>query len=159
MRNVRPVIKNPESWLILFLGALATYFFIQTFHYRFSAALFPRIVSAVVALLCYWHLGENILKHLRTQPDLQGESNGLPICLPWYGSFALILLYLLLVFLIGFVWGTGLFMIFFPAAAGYRRWPVILATAVATAIIIETSFNRFLEIQLHQGILFAFFSN
>jgi hypothetical protein len=49
---------------------------------RFSAALFPRIVSAVVALLCYYHLGENILKYLKTQPDLQGESKGPPICLP-----------------------------------------------------------------------------
>lgn len=157
MRTVVPIIKSQENWLILFLGSLAVYFFIKTFSYRPAAALFPRIVSAIVALLAFYHLAENIGKAFKKQPEAHKTAAELPVCLPWYGSLVLVLLYLLLVYLVGFILATGLFMIFFPLAAGYRRWPVIIVTAVATALLIDLSFNRFLQIQLHEGILFAIF--
>ncbi len=155
MRTVVPIVKSQENWLILFLGSLAAYFFIKTFSYRPAAALFPRIVSAIVAILSFYHLAENIWKALKKQPEAEITVAEIPVCLPWYGSFVLILLYLLLIYLIGFVFATGLFMIFFPVAAGYRRWPVIITTALATALLIDLSFNRLLQIQLHEGILFT----
>ena len=157
MKKVVPIIKSQENWLILFLGSLAVYFFVKTFSYRPAAALFPRIVSAIVALLAFYHLAENIWKALKKPPETDETTTEAPVCLAWYGSLGLVLLYLLLVYLIGFVLATGLFMIFFPLAAGYRRWPVIIVTAVATALIIDLSFNRLLQIQLHEGILFALF--
>ncbi len=156
MRTFAPVIRNQENWLLVFLGALATYFFIKTFGYRSGAALFPRIVSFVVAILCSFHLFENIVKTLRNLPHRE-DAGAAAICLSWRGSLALILMYFLLIYLIGFVLATGLFMIFFPVAAGYRRWPVIVITALATAVLIDLSFNRFLEIQLHEGFLFTLF--
>ena len=156
VRTFTPLIKNPENWLLVFLGALATYFFVKTFSYRSGAALFPRIVSFVVAILCSWHFFENILKALKN-PLREEDTEAATICLSWYGSLALILLYFLLIYITGFVLATGLFMIFFPVAAGYRRWPVIIITALVTAVLIDLSFNRFLEIQLHEGILFTLF--
>jgi len=157
VKTIVPIVKNQENWLILFLGSLAVYFFIKTFGYRPAAALFPRIVSAIVALLAFYHLAENIWKAFHKQPEEERTVTGLPICLHWYRSLALVLLYLLLIYLAGFVLATGLFMIYFPIAAGYRRWPVIVVTAVATALLIDLSFNRLLQIQLHEGILFTIF--
>ena len=157
MKTVVPIVKNQENWLILFLGSLAVYFFIKTFSYRPAAALFPRLVSAIVALLSFYHLAENIWKTFKKQPEAQITITELTICLPWYRSLVLVLLYLLLIYLTGFVIATGLFMIYFPVAAGYRRWPVIVVTAVATALLIDLSFNRLLQIQLHEGILFTIF--
>ncbi len=156
-RIVVPIIRNSENWLILFLGALSTYFFAQTFHYRSGAALFPRIVSTVVAILCFYHLTENIWKSLKNPPGGKGTGPEPSLGLAWYGSLTLLLLYLLLIYVLGFILATGLFMVTFPAIAGYRRWRVILPTALVTTLLIDVSFNRFLQIQLHEGVLFNLF--
>ena len=149
------VIKNSENWVLAILGILGTVFVIQTFNYRFSAGLFPRIVNVVLASLCFYRLGKNIwqvyiggtVKEERTEEARQG--------LPWYWSFFITVLYFGMVYLIGFVWATGLFLLTFPIAVGYRRWIIIFTVAVATAIFTEIGFSIFLQIPLPEGILFT----
>lgn len=157
MRTFGPLIKNQENWLAVLLGSLSIYFFIKTFGYRPAAALFPRIVSAVVAVLCFSHLCKNIWKAFPAPLKPAETGTTAAIRLPWQGSAVVVLLYLLLIALLGFVWATGIFMLYAPAAAGYRKWPVIIVTALAMTILIEISFNRFLQIQLHEGFLFTLF--
>jgi hypothetical protein len=149
------IVKNSENWVLAVLGILGTVFVTQTFNYRFSAALFPRIVNIVLASLCFYRLGKNMwrayigrtVKEQKVEEPRQG--------LPWYWSFFITVLYFGMVYLIGFIWATGLFLLTFPIVAGYRRWGIIIIVAVATAIFTEIGFSIFLQISLPEGILFT----
>ena len=151
------LMRNSENWVLSILGTFGVVFIVQTYSYRSSAALFPRLVGIVVAFLCFYQLGENVWLTF-TGRALKAEKNEkTAVGLTWYWSFLLIILYFGLIYLIGFVWGTGFFLIFFPFAAGYKRWVAIVSVAVVTAILIEVSFSYFLQIQLPSGILFTVF--
>lgn len=152
---VGQLLKNSENWILAILGILGTIFVVQAFNYRFSAALFPRLVNIVLASLCFFSLGKNIwqaymertVKEEKTEEARQG--------LPWYWSFFITILYFGAIYLIGFIFATGLFLLIFPIATGYKRWIIILIVAVATAMLSKISFNMFLQISLPEGILFT----
>ena len=154
----RQVAKNSENWVLAVLSGLGTVFFIQTFHYRFSAGLFPRIVNAMLAFLCFYRLYKNI-KEASIGRTARDEKKG-PVGtgLRWYWSFVITVLYFGMICLVGFVWGTGLFLLAFPIASGYRRWCVIIPVALATAILTELGFSIFLQIPLPEGLLFTLFN-
>ncbi|MFB3886103.1 MAG: tripartite tricarboxylate transporter TctB family protein [Thermodesulfobacteriota bacterium] len=151
------LLKNSENWILSILGAFGVVFIVQTYGYRPSAALFPRLVGIVVVFLSFYQLGENVWLTVAGRGGKAEESEKRTQGLRWHWSFLLILLYFGLICLIGFVWGTGLFLMFFPFAAGYKRWLVTLIVAVVTAILIEVSFSLFLQIPLPSGILLAIF--
>ena len=154
---LRHLAANSENWILTIIGAFGAVFFIQTFGYRHAAALFPRWVSIVVASLCFYRLGRNIQTFFMGR-ELKAEREDAPRRgLIWYGSLLSMMIYFGLIYLSGFVWGTGIFLLFFPAAAGYRRWVTIVIIAVVTPILIELSFSRFLQILLPKGVLFTLF--
>jgi hypothetical protein len=150
-------MRNSENWILSILGAFGVVFIVQTYGYRPSAALFPRLVGMVVAFLCFYQLGENVWLTVSGRPDKTEKSERAAQGLTWHWSFLLILLYFGLICLIGFVWGTGLFLIFFPFAVGYKRWVATLIVAVVTSILIEVSFSVFLQIPLPSGVLWTLF--
>lgn len=149
------IIKNSENWVLAILGVLGTVFVIQTFNYRFSAALFPRIVNIVLVSLCFYRLGKNIWEAYIGRTVQEGKTEEAQQGLRWYWSFFITVLYFGTIYLIGFVWATGLFLLTFPIAAGYRRWIIVFIVAVVTAILTEISFSIFLQIPLPEGILFT----
>ena len=151
------LMRNSENWVLSILGAFGVAFIVQTYSYRPSAALFPRLVGIVEASLCFYQLGENIWLAFSDRAVKAEKSEKTAQGLIWYWSFFLIISYFGLIYLIGFVWGTGAFLMFSPFAAGYKRWIAILIVAVVTAILTEVSFSLFLQIQLPSGILFALF--
>ena len=155
-RVVGRVVKNSENWLLAVLGALGTAFVIQTFHYRFSAGLFPRIVNAALVLLCVYKLYKNVevasIGRLSEEEKTEAVGTGLR----WHWSFVITVSYFGMICLIGFVWATGLFLLIFPFAAGYKRWIVVFIVAVLTAIATEIGFNIFLQLSLPKGILLTF---
>ncbi len=148
-------VKDPENWVLAILGILGTIFFIQTFHYRFAAGFFPRIVNSVMACLCFYRLGKNLWggsfgQTAKTEKTEEGTKG-----LQWYWSFIITAFYFGVIYLIGFVWGTGLFLLTFPLAAGYKRWTIVIIVAVFTAILTEFSFSLFLQIPLPEGLLLS----
>ena len=154
---VRQITKNPENWIVAIVGAFGAVFFVQTFTYRHAAALFPRWVSVVVASLCFFRLGRNIHSSLAGRVLEAEQEEGPRRGLIWYWTLLGMVIYAGLIYLSGFVWGTGIFLLFFPAAAGYKRWVIVLIIAVATPILIEVAFSLFLQILLPKGILFTLF--
>jgi hypothetical protein len=156
MRRVAgQVVKNSENWVLAVLGALGTVFFIQTFHYRFSAGLFPRIVNTVLAFLCFYRLYKNIKEASIGRTAGEEKTGPVGTGLRWYWSFVITVLYFGMICLIGFVWATGLFLLTFPIAAGYKRWMIVFIVAVATALLTEIIFSMFLQLSLPKGILFT----
>ena len=147
-------LKNPENWVIVFLGTFSTAFFVQTFGYRPMAALFPRIISAVLMALSFYRLGRNlfgskILREMRKEEGVEGKKG-----LPWQWGLLFIFVYFGLINLVGFIGGTGLFLVIFPIVAGYRRWGIILLVAAGLVILTEVSLHLLLHVQFPAGLLF-----
>ena len=149
------IVENSENWVLATLGILGTVFIILTFNYRFSAGLFPRITNVVLASLCFYRLGENIWEAYIGRNAIEEKTEGICQGLQWYWSLLFAVLYFGAIYLIGFVFATGLFLLTFPLAAGYKRWIIVFIVAVATAILTEICFNMFLQLSLPKGILFT----
>jgi len=146
--------KNPENWVTAFLGTFSTAFFVQTFGYRPMAALFPRIISAVLMVLSFYRLGRNLCgsKILLGTPREEGAEGKKG--LPWQWGLLFMFVYFGLINLVGFILGTGIFLVIFPIVAGYRRWGIILLVAAGLVVLTEVSLHLLLHVQLPAGILF-----
>jgi hypothetical protein len=153
-KRIDLLTKDPENWVLLLLGVLGIIFVIQTTQYSFAAALFPKLVNIVLASLCIFRLAINISHTFAGQARKEEQEPENRAGLPWYWSFVITILYFVTIYLIGFVFATGLFFVALPIAAGYRRWAIIFLVAIFMAIFTEVCFNYFLEMQLPQGILF-----
>lgn len=149
----RQVLMNFDNWILASLGTIALLAFVQTFRFHPSAGLFPRIVSAVVALLCYYKLGGNALNASDSQSLAVGESEKPIAGLAWYWAFPITMLYSLLIFLIGFLWSTTIFLIIFPLFSGYRRWGILLIVVILTGIFLKVGMEMLLYFELPGGII------
>lgn len=69
------------------------------------------------------------------------------------GIFALILIYITILEVIGFVVMTAFFIIFSSRFLGYKNWKVLLPTAILFSVISYSVFNYGLAIRLPAGIL------
>jgi magnesium-transporting ATPase (P-type) len=112
-------------------------------------------VNAVLVFLCFYRLYKNIKDASIGRTAGEGKTGPVGTGLRWYWSFFITVLYFGMICLIGFVWATGLFLLTFPIAAGYKRWMIVFIVAVATAILTEIIFSMFLQLSLPKGILFT----
>jgi len=151
-------LRNADSWLLAVVGTAAVVFFAMTWHYQRAAALFPRLVTFVVAFLCFYQLGGNILKDLANREGGSEERTGPgPAGLIWYYSFLIIAVYYFLIYAVGFLWGTAAFLVVFPLAMGYRRPAAVLAVAVILTALVQIGFGGFFPVPLPHGALFRLF--
>ena len=151
------IVKAPDNWILSVLGTLGVVFFSQTYGYRTAAALFPRLVSMVVASLCFYQLGENIWRVLSKGTMGEEKPGKARHGLAWFWCLGIVIVYYGLIHLIGFVLGTGVFLVIFPIASGYRRWLIALIVAVTTAIATVLSFSVLLQLPLPEGIFLGLF--
>jgi hypothetical protein len=148
------IVRNIENWVLAALGLLGSVLLVQTFGYSFGAALFPRLVTTVLAALCFFRLGANIARACGGR-SAKGEGIEEPSAgLPWYLTLLMSVLYLAVIYLIGFIFATALFLLVFPLAASYRRWVIVSVVAFAIAVLSELTFDVLLQMQLPDGILF-----
>lgn len=150
------LFKRVDTWLLAMLAAMGIVFFFDTFHYRAAAALFPRIVSVAVAVLCLYELGGKIWTVLRGKPLAEKKrKDDAPAAIGWYWVALAMGAYLALIPLVGFNLATLAFMIAFPPLIGYRRWIVTLPFAVIMTVAVAYSFGTILHVQLPIGLLGA----
>lgn len=153
---------NPENWLLAMLGLFALLFFLQTWTYPAVAALFPRLVSAVVVALAFYQLAGNLRANQSARQKARADepreqTAGKPAGLPWISTLIAIFVYFGLIYLLGFTGGTLLFLLGLPVWMGYRRWVTLAVVAVVMTLVIVVSFSSFLHIPLPEGALFKWF--
>lgn len=148
------LFKTADNWLLAGIAVMAFIFFLQTWNYRTSAAMFPRLVSALVAFFCLYQLFENGLAAWRGKDSTRKKAGPeRVVALAWYCVALAITAYLALIVVVGFNIGTLVLMIAFPPFIGYRRWVVIVPTAVILTLVVAYSFGSILHVQLPEGIL------
>ena len=150
---VRKLFKSPDNWMLAIFSVMAIAFFFDTWHFRAAAALFPRLVSGIVAVLCLYGLGESIWTAVRGKaPARKAKAEG-PRAIAWYWVVLTMAAYLALIVVIGFNLATLAFMILFPPLIGFRRWVIIVPFAVIMTAAVAYSFGSILHVQLPIGIL------
>lgn len=152
--SVRGFVQCADNWLLASLGVMALSFFTQTWNYRTAAAMFPRLVSMIVAVLCIYQLGENVWTALAGK-DQTGKKarGGTAVAIAWYWAVLAMVVYLAMIVIIGFNLATLAFMIGFPPLVGYRRWVVISVVAIVMTVSVALSFGSILHVQLPGGWL------
>ena len=152
---IRAFFASADTWLLAGLGALALVFFAMTYSYRPAAAFFPRIVTIIVAVLCFYELAMNLRAALAGQLAQRDKSEESAQGIAWYHALLAIVVYCASIYLFGFDLATLLFLIGFPLRVGYRNWIVILITAIVLTAVVEIGFIRFLHVPLPKGLLGA----
>ncbi len=148
------LFKKADTWLLTGLAVMGIVFFFDTFHYRPAAALFPRIVSGVVAILCLYELGGTVWAAVRGKPLAEKRrKEEAPTAIAWYWVALVMALYLALIPLVGFNLATLAFMLAFPPLVGYRRWIVIVPFAVIMTVAVAYAFGSILHVMLPTGLL------
>lgn len=145
--------RNPDNWLLAILGLISLIFLIQTFEYPAAAALLPRGVCVVVGALCLYLLAGNIYKAFAGQSVQKGRREAGMAGLPWRWSLLAMIGYVILIYLIGLLLATAIYLLIFPIMMRYRRWGLILASMGIMLLAIQLGFVMFLHISVPAGLI------
>jgi hypothetical protein len=152
--SIRELLKSADNWLLAFLGVMSVVFFVDTWHFRPAAAMFPRLIAGIVAALCIYQLGENIWTWWAGKsPAGKKAKEQQEVAIAWYWIALAIALYLVLILVIGFNPATLVFLLVFPRLVGYRRWSVTVPVAIVLTVAVAFSFGSMLHVQLPVGLL------
>lgn len=154
-----------EFYLLVALSLLGLVFFMMTWSYSPTAALFPRIVSLVVGGLSLYTLAGRLMvvRKGKVVPGRKEEEKPADKISPvfgvaWYVSLSFMVAYFFLISAVGFVPATLVYLLALPLVMGYRRKFIIAVVAVIFAAVVYFSFSSLLHVPLPEGWLGRFWS-
>lgn len=147
-----------DFYVLVVLTLIGLVFFLMTWSYTRSAALFPRAVALIVFILSLYSLLGRLKSWTRGEGKKKTTQDVKATGMPWYVSFLAMLVYFVLIDVVGFIAATFLFLILLPLAMGYKKFFVITVVAVVFAAAISYSFGTFLHVPLPEGMIFQIFS-
>lgn len=128
-----------------------------------SPAFFPRLITLILVVLsalllaillrATWHMLTGTVDRERLELQAAEEEAGRFLALAGY--VGILFLYLLGLYLIGFVCATPVVMLLISLTLGLRRWPVALAAYVAFTLVIRYAAFHYMQIILPTGLLFG----
>jgi putative tricarboxylic transport membrane protein len=150
----KPTLGLNELTFLLFTLAIFGTFLVLARSYGSAVRLFPIPVCAFGLFLVIWRLvgmfSPRIPKDLRFSIPLRSNSGGLTTPVVVAALFG----FLVLEYLIGFVLASTVFFVGVCLLAGYRRWPVLLAMAGGTAVLLPV-FAHLTKVILPVGVIFG----
>lgn len=154
-----------EFYLLAALSLLGLVFFVMTWSYSPTAALFPRIVSLVVGGLSLYTLAGRLrvtckVKAIpgRIEEEKPAQKTSPVSGVAWYVSLSFMAAYFFLIYAVGFVPATLAYLLAVPLVMGYRRKLIIAVVAVLFAAMVYFSFSSLLHVPLPEGWLGRFWS-
>ena len=142
------------------IGVISAAFLMMTGDLGRTAALFPKILSVTIIVLVVVYIGVQIylgFKNSSAEPSGKeaGESKetaeGAPGMGRWYAVVGSIIVYMGLIFLIGFGAASLVFGIALPYYGGYRRMKVVIPVALGMTIGLVV-IGRLFNIPLPEGL-------
>jgi len=140
-----------EIAVVVVLIALCIYVFVTAGGFKGTSGLFPRIVSALTALLCFLQLGASV-RELRQVQDVQdGPVKSNKGFLLASGS---LILYVVLIFVLGYYVATALYLCASVYLFGYHKKLVIVLIVLGMIAFIYGLFNVLMYVNMPKGLLF-----
>lgn len=137
------------GFLLVFFAAL----FIMSQTIGGNAGRVPGIMSGLGFILTVIELIAQVRAAAKGIPT---EEAGEPVTgLKWYYSLIVILSYIIILMLFGFIASTAIYLFVCPVLLGYRKWLVNLVFTVVSTIILYYGFVQLFMVQLPEGIIIA----
>ena len=140
-----------EIFVVGILIILCIYVFLTAGSFKGTSSLFPRIVSALTAILCFLQLGASV-RSLRSLQNTQEEpvGSGRSFLL----ASASLVVYAALIFLLGYYTATLLYLCASIYLFGYRKKLVIVLVSAGMIGFIYGLFHLLMYVNMPKGLLF-----
>jgi hypothetical protein len=146
---------------LLLLGlpvCFAILFLIDSRSYNPTAALFPRLVATITLGLLFGALIQHyvrLYRQARQIPEMEeaGTESERSGGIKWYLNLAIILAYFLLIYVVGFIWASLLYLLATPIIMGYRKFKIVVVIALFWVIIFIYVFYELLQARIPKGLL------
>ena len=142
--------------VVILAGCIFLY--LKTYNFPAAAAMWPRLVLAVLALLAAWVVYRGVSKTRAMRRDeevkFEGEAERLNFqCIrsPLV-TFAGVVAYFFAITIIGFYPATVLFLAVFMWYGGIKDWKAYILTVVGVNVFIYLLFTEQLNVRLPPGL-------
>lgn len=143
-----------EFYLLITFSLVGVVFFLMTWSFSPTAALFPRIVTFVVGVLSLYTLAGWLRARYKKEKGEKAAPDSSPGAgMAWYVSLSAMVAYFILIYVAGFVLATLIYLLALPLMMGYKRKVTAAVVAVIFAVIIYFSFGAILHVPLPAGWL------
>ena len=146
-----------DLFLLGIVGLFALAFLIDSRNYNPTAALLPRLVAVITILLVIAAIIQHYWKTIYQDRPLarSDDENAQPKKggLIWYYNLASVLVYFLLIFIIGLVWASLLYLLLAPFLLGYKKIKIVVCIAGFWIIFFVYVFTKILHARLPLGII------
>ena len=142
-------MKKTDIGVVAFIYAVALFFLSMTLKLPKPAQAYPLFIIVLLLGLTTLYVVQMIIgaKKKGVESGLEDFKDFLPI-------LAMIVVYLVLMYFVGFYISTALFMVVSLLFLKVKKWQILLSTAVIL-VLVYCAFTLFLGVKLPMGILFA----
>ena len=148
--------------LLCLPACFAIIFLFDSKTYNPTAALFPRIVAVITLGLLFGAICQHFFKRYYQAPvipeveDVDIERKKVS-GMKWYVSLSLMLAYFLLVYILGLVVASILYLLLTPVLMGYKKFKIIAVVAGFWIIVFYYVFYEILQLRMPNGIFESLF--
>ncbi len=151
------IFGDVDLFLLSVVGLFALAFLIDSRNYNPTAALLPRLVAVITLLLViasiiqhYWRLFHQYRQVSQSAvEDADRKTGGLI----WYYNLASFLVYFLLIFIIGLIGASLLYLLLAPLILGYKKFKIIAVIAGFWIVFFVYVFTEVLYTRLPAGVI------
>lgn len=146
---------DTKMHIIIASGLLAFFIFLFILSYLLGgiAGQVPLLISGAGITLSVIELF-SLTKHLRSQTT-GGKPPEPPAGMKWYYSVVILITYITILMLFGFLASTLLYLFICPAILGYKKWHVNAIFSITATVILYLSFVKLFMVRLPIGIIIA----
>jgi hypothetical protein len=148
--------------LLCLQACFAITFLIDSRTYNPTAALFPRLVAVVALCLLFGAMCQHLFNRYNQTADIP-EAEDVDIGpkkvagMKWYVNLSIMLAYFLLVYILGLVVASLLYLLLAPILMGYKKFKIVAAVAGFWIIVFSYVFYGILQLRMPNGIFEVLF--
>lgn len=149
MVNIESLRNGSDKVFSALVFLMATVFFVSSFSLPDSAALLPRGVAFLTAILDI-----PVLINTWRKPVAASDEK---IALPVYTSVLLLIIYFICLSLVGYIVATFVYLVTVSRLIGLKNWVALVALAFILVASTFYIFGVIFSVQLPPGLLFEYF--
>ena len=147
-------MKKTDIGVVAYVYAVALFFLSMTLKLPKPAQAYPLFIIVLLLGLTTLYVAQMVIgaKKKGVESGMEDFKDFLPK--QFFPVLAMIIVYLVLMYFVGFYISTALFMVVSLLFLKVKKWQILLSTAVIL-VLVYCAFTLFLGVKLPMGILFA----